>query len=363
MPNDSIDLTDATGRRSRGLPDLHALASFAAVCEAGSMSLAARRLGVSQSAVSQMIRTLEQQYDLLLFDREMRPARPTRAGSALLGLAGPLLEQARAVTGQMRASGRQDHTEIRLGCVDSFAATVGPDLVRALSGSARQLQLWSGLTPGLSAQLQAREVDLAICTETTLTDPRISQRLLFSEDWVVVLPKRTPPQPASARSGKVGAPASAGAGSRPRPLSLKSLARTVGDLPLIRYSQRSVIGQQIDRYLTHLGLHLPRRFEFDATDPLLSLVAAGLGWALSTPLCLWQSRSWLDQVQVVPLPGSRLGQRDFFVLCRDSEWAGLNDEVVRVSRQVLTRDTLPALRRLMPALPPDIIRVPAPAAF
>lgn len=361
MPNDSIDLTDATGRRSRGLPDLHALASFAAVCEAGSMSLAARRLGVSQSAVSQMIRTLEQQYDLLLFDREMRPARPTRAGSALLGLAGPLLEQARAVTGQMRASARQDHTEIRLGCVDSFAATVGPELVRALSGSARQLQLWSGLTPGLSAQLHAREVDLAICTETTLNDSRISQRLLFSEDWVVVIPNRSLSDPAPIRLNRAGK--GAVMASRTRAPSLKSLARTLGDLPLIRYSQRSVIGQQIDRYLTHLGLHLPRRFEFDATDPLLSLVAAGLGWALSTPLCLWQSRSWLDQVQVVPLPGSRLGQRDFFVLCRDSEWAGLNDEVVRVSRQVLTRDTLPALRRLMPALPPDIIRVPAPAAF
>jgi DNA-binding transcriptional LysR family regulator len=348
MTNDTLAPSAAPARRSNALPELRSLEAFVTVCEAGSMSHAAQRLGVSQSAVSQMIRALEQQYDLQLFDREMRPARPTRAGGSLLGLARSLLEHAREVTGQLRASARQDYTRIRLGCVDSFAATVGPELVRALSGSARELQLWSGLTPGLSAQLQARELDLAICTETALDDPRITQRLLFSEEWVVVMPARSPGRP-------LPSPA--------RPQSLKTLVRHLGELPLVRYSQRSVIGQQIDRYLTHLGLPMPRRFEFDATDPLLSLVAAGLGWAISTPLCLWQSRSWLDQVQVLPLPASRLGQRDFFVLCRDNEWTGLDDEVVRVSRQVLMQDTLPALRRLMPALPADIIRIPdKPAA-
>ena len=195
MLNETLAPTAAPARRSNALPELRSLEAFVTVCEAGSMSHAAQRLGVSQSAVSQMIRALEQQYDLQLFDREMRPARPTRAGGSLLGLARSLLEHAREVTGQLRASARQDYTRIRLGCVDSFAATVGPELVRALSGSARELQLWSGLTPGLSAQLQARELDLAICTETALDDPRISRRPLFSEEWVVVMPARSPVRP------------------------------------------------------------------------------------------------------------------------------------------------------------------------
>jgi len=328
---------DAAPRRHRALPDLHALEAFVAVCDAGSMALAAQRLGVSQSAISQLVKALETDCGTLLFDREVRPARPTQAGRALLDRAVALLEQARALVEQVRATARQDHAQIRLGCVDSFAATVGPALIRALAGSARQLQLWSGLTPGLAAQLQARELDLVICTETRIDDPRISQRLLFSEAFVAVFPRDVAPADAP---------------------ELRDLLRIAGELPLIRYSQRSVIGQQIDRLLRHARIDAPRRFEFDATDPMLSLVAAGLGWAISTPLCLWQSRQYLGDVSVVALPPTRLGQRDFHLLARDAEWAGLDEEVMRIARGVLRGETAPAIRHAMPALPPDALTWP-----
>jgi DNA-binding transcriptional LysR family regulator len=324
-------------RRARSLPDLRTLEAFVAVCDCGSMALAAQRLAVSQSAVSQQIKALEEEYGLQLFDRDVRPARPTRAGRALLELASELLGQAHALVEHMRASARQDYAQIRLGCVDSFAATVGPALIRALSGAARQIQLWSGLTPTLSAQLQGRELDLAICTDSRVNDNRVSQRLLFSESWVAVFPQQHPVRALA---------------------TVRELGDMVGELPLIRYSQRSVIGQQVERYLRHIGLHAQRRFEFDATDPLLSLVSAGLGWAISTPLCLWQSRQYLDSVTVLPLPLARLGQRDFFLLAREGEYGSLDQEIARVTLNVIRRDTLPAIRRAMPALPANTISCP-----
>ena len=144
-----------------------------------------------------------------------------------------------------------------------------------------------------------------------------------------------------------------------RPLaSVRELAELPGGLPLIRYSQRSVIGQQIERFLRHAGVQAPRACEFDATDPLLSLVASGLGWAISTPLCLWQSRHHLDAVQVVPLPPARLGQRHFFLLSREGEWSGLDDEVARVTREVIRRDTAPSIRHRLPALPEAVLSCP-----
>lgn len=319
------------------LPNLQALEAFVTICEAGSMSLAAQRLGVTQSAVSQLVKALEDAHGVQLFDREVRPARPTRAGLALVDGAAELLAQARSLAEGLRASARRDYAQIRLGAVDSFAATLGPDLIRALSGSARQIQLWSGLSPGLSAQLQARELDLAICTDAALVEPRIRQRLLCSESWVAVFPK--------------------GHGAR-KPKAVRELQDIVGELPLIRYSQRSVIGQQIERFLLHVGIAAPRRFEFDATDPLLSLVAAGLGWALSTPLCLWQSRQYLDSVEVIPLPGVRLGQRDFFLLSRQGEATGLETEIVRITRRTIRLTTLPAIRRMMPGLPSGVLSCP-----
>ena len=56
MTNDTLAPTAAPARRSNALPELRSLEAFVTVCEAGSMSHAAQRLGVSQSAVSQMIR-------------------------------------------------------------------------------------------------------------------------------------------------------------------------------------------------------------------------------------------------------------------------------------------------------------------
>ncbi|MDZ4126309.1 MAG: LysR family transcriptional regulator substrate-binding protein, partial [Hydrogenophaga sp.] len=217
------------------------------------------------------------------------------------------------------------------------AATVGPRLIRALSGSAQQMLMWSGLTPTLTEQLRGRELDFAICTDSAIDDPRIVQRLLFSESWVAVFPK---------------------AHAVPGLTSVRALSDLPAGLPLIRYSQRSVIGQQIERFLRHIGVQAPRTYEFDATDPLLSLVASGLGWALSTPLCLLQSRQYLDDVVVMPIPTTRLGQRHFFLLSREDEWAGLDDHIARITRDVIRQDTAPAIRRAMPGLPPDALLCP-----
>jgi len=238
---------------------------------------------------------------------------------------------------QVRATARHEHTQIHLGCVDSFAATVGPHLIRALSGSAQQILMWSGLTPTLTEQLRVGELDFAICTDSAIDDPRIAQRLLFSESWVAVFPK--------AHAVKALTTA-------------RELSALPGGLPLIRYSQRSVIGQQIERFLRHIGLQVPRAYEFDATDPLLSLVASGLGWALSTPLCLWQSRQYRNDVVVIPIPATRLGQRHFFLLSREDEWAGLDEHIARITRDVRRHDTAMAIHQCLPGLPPDALFCP-----
>ncbi|WP_034300372.1 LysR family transcriptional regulator [Herbaspirillum sp. RV1423] len=308
--------------------DLHALHAFVAVCEGGSMIEAARKLGVTQSAVSQLIKSLETQSGMLLLDREFRPSRPTAAGRLLLELAQDLLEHAQRVNERLLDASKSEIAQFRLGGVDSFSATVGPAIVRALSKNAREISLWSGLTPTLSEQLQRRELDLAVCTESTVNDSRIEQRLLFSEAFVAVVPR--------------------------------SMAVADGDyrkvfesLPLMRYTKRSVIGQQIERYLRHIGLDAARRFEFDATDPLLNLVAWGIGYAVTTPLCLWQSRHCLDDVTVVPLPASQLGRRNFFLLSREGEWTGLADEISVITRQVLEQQISPAIQAVLPTLPKD----------
>lgn len=322
-------------KRSQPLLDLHALQAFVTVCETSSMTAAAKKLRVSQSAVSQAIAALEREQGVVLFDRDSRPLRPNQAGRAVLEVAESLLAHARMVSDYISNASQPDsQLPIRLGFVDSFAATVGPELIRALSGSTRQIELWSGLTPGLSEQIHAQEVDVVVCTRTNVSDVRIVEIPLFSEAFIAVVSRRWLEEQGDGN------------------VDWRKLAT---DLPLIRYTARSVIGQQVELFARHLGIESNRRFEFDATDPMLSLVSAKLGFAISTPLCLWQARHYLSDLAVLPLPSGKLSRRDFFLLHRENEATALVSEVLTLTHHVLKHVIRPALTRAVPHLPEDAL--------
>ena len=66
------------------MPDLSKIRGLVALAGAGSFTLAAERLGVTQSAVSHSIRSLERMFGLRLVVRSVRGVRLTEAGEVLL---------------------------------------------------------------------------------------------------------------------------------------------------------------------------------------------------------------------------------------------------------------------------------------
>jgi DNA-binding transcriptional LysR family regulator len=312
-------------------PDWDLLASWVAVVEAGSISDAAERLAISQAGVSQRIKALESILDTTLLDRATRPARPTAAGQRLFEHATVLLQGADQMVESVRNVTRAKRVVVRLGCVDSFAATIGPIIIKALSGTSHQIRLWSGITPTLDGQIEARQLDMAVTTTGFSQAPGIRRRKLFSEQYFAVLPK----------SFEVD-----------RFTTLSELSR---HLQLIRYSARSVIGQHVDAFLASNAENIERTCEFDATDPMLSLVAAGLGFAITTPLCLWQSRHFVPDLRVIPLSSfSRHGRayqglsRSFYLAYRENELgnlpAELHDLLKRAYERQVSRDIAQALQ-------------------
>jgi DNA-binding transcriptional LysR family regulator len=118
----------------------------------------------------------------------------------------------------------------------------------------------------------------------------------------------------------------------------------LGDrLPLIRYSARSSIGAQVDRFLAQHGDHLERNCEFDTTDPMLSLVAAGIGFAITTPMCVWQSRHFASQLKLLPMDALRSRSRpyghfgrSFFLTFRNGELGKVPNEVEGLLRVAMS---------------------------
>lgn len=266
-----------SGRDADAYPEWSLLLTWVAVVQAASVSGAARLLGLSQAAVSQRVKQLEAALSTELLDRSTRPARATAAGDLLFEHASRLLEQAGDMTDSVRNLSRARRNIVRVGCVDPFAGALGPMLIHGLSGASRQIRLCSGIAPVLDKQLEERQLDLVISTGAAANAPAIRKLGLFSEPYLLALPRALAPRDAH---------------------SLADLAR---HFPFIRYGPRSHLGAAIDRLLESRGLFIERTFEFDNTDPLLSLVTAGLGFAISTPLCIWQSRHFVDQLRVLPL--------------------------------------------------------------
>lgn len=312
-------------------PEWNLLLTWVAVVEAASVSGAARLLGFSQAAVSQRIKQLEAAMSTELLDRSTRPARPTPAGELLFEQAARLLAQAGDMTESVRNLSRAKRNIVRFGCVDSFAGTLGPTLIHGLSGASRQIRLWSGITPVLDKQLEDRQLDLVVTTSASAGKPNIRKYSLFSEPYVLIVPR-------SMNMDRID--------------TLKELGKRA---QFIRYSARSFIGAEIDRLVESHGVTIERTYEFDNTDPLLSLVTAGLGFGISTPLCIWQSRHFLDQLRVLPL-APYLGaaraddpslSRTLFLAARQQEVGKLpfeaRDVILMAMERLIQKELAPAL--------------------
>ncbi|MEI2416416.1 LysR family transcriptional regulator [Orrella sp. JC864] len=88
---------------------LDALSAFVETCAAGSFSAAARKLGKSQSTVSEAVANLEIDLGVTLFDRSHRHPVPSAAGQALLAQAREVLSASeRLARAASRLSGGQE---------------------------------------------------------------------------------------------------------------------------------------------------------------------------------------------------------------------------------------------------------------
>jgi DNA-binding transcriptional LysR family regulator len=121
-----VDWESRIGRRVR-LRDLHVLS---AVIQRGSMAKAAAQLGVTQSAVSQVIADLEYALGVRLLDRSPRGVEATIYGSILLRRSSAAFDELRH--GIQEIDFLTDHAigQVRVGCPESISSAVLPPIVQ-----------------------------------------------------------------------------------------------------------------------------------------------------------------------------------------------------------------------------------------
>jgi DNA-binding transcriptional LysR family regulator len=116
---------------------------------------------------------------------------------------------------------------------------------------------------------------------------------------------------------------------------------------LVRYSERSYAGAQVERHLSRLGIRPPRAFEFDTSDSLVAMVATGMGVAITTPLCLLQGLAHAGQVSALPLPGPGFF-RELLLVTRRGDLSSLAPRIAEMARSSITTQAMPRIRTLVP---------------
>lgn len=318
-------------RGKRGF-DLHELRVFLAVAETGSMTAAASRLGLTQSAVSQLIRQLEECMGAVLIDRSQRPVSLTATGRVLQRHAQSIIGDAEALEVAVRYAGSRKVQELSIGVVDSFASTVGPTLIKSLlRTAATHLSFRSGLAHEQAEGLLSRNLDFIITSDPLDDVEGLERYVILSEPFLLLISKTM--------------------SSASEFLDLKFLAAAH---PLIRFSARSQIGAQIERHLRRLGIKAARLLEVDATDTLVAMVSAGLGWAIATPLCLLQVRGNMKDIGTRPFPAAGFS-RQLHLITRAGEYGELPQHIVDLSCKILRQECLPEIGRLAPWLKHEIV--------
>ena len=102
-------------------PNYNQLRAFLAVAEALSFSQAARSLGVTPSALSQTIRSLEESLGVQLLQRTTRSVSLTEAGDNLRRRAQPAMAELSAAVGQARRAGERPAGTVRIHSFRSAA--------------------------------------------------------------------------------------------------------------------------------------------------------------------------------------------------------------------------------------------------
>ncbi|MCB1371906.1 MAG: LysR family transcriptional regulator [Rhodobacteraceae bacterium] len=113
--------------------DIADIAAFVMVAEEGSFTRAATRLGLSQPALSQIVRRLEERLGVRLLARTTRSVAATPAGERLAQRFAPILRELDEGVAELRAFRDRPSGHIRITAVEHAARTIlGPALARFL---------------------------------------------------------------------------------------------------------------------------------------------------------------------------------------------------------------------------------------
>ena len=248
--------------------NLDQLRSLLTVIELGSFSAAAKRLNLSQPAVSLHVRELETRLGVALVERLGKKAYATPAGHDLLEHARRLMQAEEGALVSMRRHREGLVGRVRVGTNAHYLIYCLPPVLRRLRATFPMIELviTTDISGGVVDRMQRNEIDVGLITLP------VDERL-----FAVTVVRRDP----------IFAALPAAYGDVPERVT----PAYAGSHPLILESQRSAVGLLISSWLRAGGVAMRPAMELDNVEAMIIVVAAGLGMSFVDDLPTFRARS------------------------------------------------------------------------
>ncbi|MGZ2257290.1 LysR substrate-binding domain-containing protein [Roseobacter sp. A03A-229] len=234
---------------------IRTLRTLIAVYDHKTFSAAADAVHVTHAAVSQQMRTLEENWGVQLFDRSRRTPELTPLGRALVSKAREVVQaydqMLPSVLGERGVSG-----DVALGALPTTLTTMVPSAISMLVSAYPQVRvrLFPGLSNQLVSQLERGALDAAIVTRPDLLPARLDF-LDIAEEPLQLLASQD--------------------------IDSDDPFELLATYPFIRFNRDAVVGHMIESWLQKKGIRVNEAMELDGLEAISSMVFAKLGVAIA----------------------------------------------------------------------------------
>lgn len=241
--------------------NLQQLTTFCTVLAEGSMTAAAEKLFLTQPAVSQQIRNLEEEMGVDLLVRGVRQVKPTLQGQILFDYAKRILHLTQQAQVAIQTMSHEVSGHLRIGTLNSIGLfLVSPIIGMFLKHNSKlQIKLVYGTGEKIISDMRNNLVDVVVLpdlkSEFGIEFPDFEKRFLFRDEiWLV------------------------GSG-RDTTLPSTIEMRHFNSKPIISFTDRYPSFRiQLDRKLQELKMEVAPVFETDNVGTLKRVIESGLGW-------------------------------------------------------------------------------------
>lgn len=305
---------------------LRGLRIFIILEETKSVGLAAERLGISKSNVSQNITSLEQNVGITLFDRKKKPIALTPAGQVLSMHAHRIVSMFSAAETALTDFNAHSLPILNFAIIDDLDGSLTPIMATALQAQLSKsfIRTFSGRSDQVTSRLESREADFAVTASIPTNVSSFQIQELYREQFVLVV-------------------------ARDKYQPELDWREQLSELPLIQYSEAIPMGQMVATHLKRIRFTIAKQFSFETSRSIIATVAKTGGWTLATPLSILDASRFRDEISLYPLPFASL-VRNVFLINRANELGTLPETLAKTFRHHLQVELIPEFAKTSPNL-------------